>query len=368
MANACGSRLGARGRSQTPAFGCGHVPRTLSGLVHETSIMSEFFRSITSSNGSGGAVLEVAMTAYNLVNLDLLSKSDPFIILFMRDGGALASKSEDVSMIASDGPWRAVGMTETVWDSLEPNWVHKFRFAYVTDFDMRQRIRMDVLDRDSESSAVNKHDFIGRAECALSDIVNAPMQKLEIVLSNASGKVQKRRGTLVLHAERVLDKPAHSLTLDVGFRESCILPAKKGFFFTVSRTTLSGDFCRVYLSGVVVRPQQENDSDLLFQSADLRDSELFMDDPARLIRFELFRKDKSGRGAHEQLLYFQMSAAELEALRAGDAVNVRMPAKTKSLQRGSVQVGNASWNVDTRGGGLLSLRFADFCWSRGLFS
>ena len=76
--------------------------------------MADYFRAASRSLEAPGQLLELAMRAQNLPNLDLFSKSDPFVIAYMKSGGSLVQSCGDVSSLPPDGEWYPVGMTETV--------------------------------------------------------------------------------------------------------------------------------------------------------------------------------------------------------------------------------------------------------------
>ncbi|CAG2112889.1 unnamed protein product, partial [Medioppia subpectinata] len=69
----------------------------------------------------GNAVLptsqiEMTLSCRNLINKDILSKSDPFCLVQMKD-----SWSEK---------FNEIGRTETITDNLNPEWVKKFVISY----------------------------------------------------------------------------------------------------------------------------------------------------------------------------------------------------------------------------------------------
>lgn len=117
--------------------------------------------------------IELRFAARGLVNKDLFSLSDPFLVCHtVRDGV----------------PHRQLGRTETVQDDLNPVW------ATTISFDCDRRIHndsttlvVDIFDRDSrDSDSLSKHDFLGRALFRLSDLFNSPHMRLDLPLRPAS--------------------------------------------------------------------------------------------------------------------------------------------------------------------------------------
>ena len=56
-----------------------------------------------------GTKVELSFSCTDLLDMDVLSKSDPFIVLYMRTGYA-----------QSDAGWVKVGRTEVIYDNLNP--------------------------------------------------------------------------------------------------------------------------------------------------------------------------------------------------------------------------------------------------------
>lgn len=79
-----------------------------------------------------------------------------------------------------------IGRTERIKNSLNPQWSTKMRVNYY--FESKQLLRFNLCvkhfennlqpifryDIDSNSAQLSDHDFLGRCECELADIVAAP--------------------------------------------------------------------------------------------------------------------------------------------------------------------------------------------------
>ena len=83
--------------------------------------------------GGGGSLptstVELSLRCENLINADILSKSDPFCAVFVR---------------SDNSSWTEVGRTETLDDTLNPVWQKKFVLDY--KFEERQHIKFCVYD------------------------------------------------------------------------------------------------------------------------------------------------------------------------------------------------------------------------------
>ena len=97
------------------------------------------------------SVLELSLSAKNLRNMDLFSKSDPFCVTSIRPFGS--------------DKWHELHRTEIVMNNLHPEWTAKVRVAYL--FEEQQHLRFEVYDSDSPSAKLEDHDFIGACATTL---------------------------------------------------------------------------------------------------------------------------------------------------------------------------------------------------------
>lgn len=100
-------------------------------------------------------LVEISVSCRDLRDADVFSKSDPMCVLFIKEHG---SKN-----------FREFGRTETIRDNLNPDFVHKFVVEY--HFEEMQNLRFEIYDIDSSSPNLKDHDFIGRMDCTLGEIV-----------------------------------------------------------------------------------------------------------------------------------------------------------------------------------------------------
>ncbi|KAK3101053.1 hypothetical protein FSP39_000607, partial [Pinctada imbricata] len=99
----------------------------------------------------------------NLQDRDTLSKSDPICVVLTRD--------------IRSGNYHEFGRTEMIKDTLNPDFVKKFNMKYF--FEESQKLRFEIYDVDSPSQKLESHDFLGRIDCTLGEIVGASSGKME---------------------------------------------------------------------------------------------------------------------------------------------------------------------------------------------
>ncbi|CAG5118026.1 unnamed protein product, partial [Candidula unifasciata] len=99
--------------------------------------------------------VEISVSCRNLANLDILSKSDPMVVMYTLD--------------IKTQKFLEYGRTETIQNDLNPEFAKKFVIDYF--FEEAQRLRFEVYDIDSQSRNLKDHDFIGFVELTLGEIV-----------------------------------------------------------------------------------------------------------------------------------------------------------------------------------------------------
>jgi len=101
------------------------------------------------------STVELSVRCSDLTNQDILSKSDPICVLFIKNGNS----------------WLEFGRTETAENTLNPSWHTKFVIDF--KFEERQLLKFAVYDVDSDSRRLDDHDFLGGIQATLGEIVSA---------------------------------------------------------------------------------------------------------------------------------------------------------------------------------------------------
>lgn len=243
------------------------------------------------------ADLELSLECHGLRNMDLMSKSDPMAVVYLKDG---------------TGNWREIGRTETIMDCLDPKFAKSFPLQYF--FERTQWLKFDVYDVDSSSPDLSRHDFIGgTGEVKLADIVAGFGSRKTFPL-HAPGR-RSADGAITVHAEEM------SGTADViRFR----LSAKKlanvdGWFsksdpFVVISRQSHGKWVKCYETNVVMDNLNPTWAEFTVSSR-----KICGNDPQRPVLFEVL--DWESSGSHQPIGHFQ---APLIALETGEVKHARL--------------------------------------------
>ncbi|VDI40200.1 Hypothetical predicted protein [Mytilus galloprovincialis] len=127
--------------------------------------------------------VEISVSCRSLRDCDMLSKSDPMVVVFCKD-----SKSDQ---------YYEFGRSEVIQDNLNPDFVKKFVMNYF--FEESQKLKFEVYDVDAKTARLDAHDFIGRIEVSLGEIVGSPNGVMKRPLK---GPVAKN-GDIIIRAEEM---------------------------------------------------------------------------------------------------------------------------------------------------------------------
>ncbi|XP_041453953.1 copine-8-like isoform X2 [Lytechinus variegatus] len=101
--------------------------------------------------------VELTVSARKILDLDVITQSDPVCVLFMK---ALGSNE-----------YREYGRSEVIMNTLNPDFVKKFTMDYF--FEEVQHLKFELYDVDSKSHDLKKHDFLGKMECTMGEIMGS---------------------------------------------------------------------------------------------------------------------------------------------------------------------------------------------------
>lgn len=172
--------------------------------------------------------IEMTLSCENLLNLDVMSKSDPFCIVQMKESW--------------QNNFFEIGRTEQINDNLNPEWVKKFILNY--NFETIQRIRFEVYDRDTSGN-----DFLGEYETTLAEIVSYNGQQFRGKLKNQQSN---NAGHIIVVTEEVSScKEVIQMAFRAnGLQKQCWL-IRNDPFLVFSRSNEDGSFSVVMKSEVV---------------------------------------------------------------------------------------------------------------------
>ncbi|KAK6748025.1 hypothetical protein RB195_000940 [Necator americanus] len=128
-------------------------------IVKESKLDRRMLNALEPSTSTPSVVLLLTLKANKLRDKDVFSKSDPMCVV-----------SQFVGRLTGNGHWKECGRTERLQNSLNPEWATQIRIEYF--FEEKQSMKFEVYDIDSKSTELSAHDFLGRMECDLAEIVS----------------------------------------------------------------------------------------------------------------------------------------------------------------------------------------------------
>jgi len=228
--------------------------------------------------------VELSLSCENLMNLDVLSKSDPFCVIYYKEASVQSEFTE-------------VGRTETICDSLNPKWQKKIILDY--NFEKRQLLKFCVFDSDSSSDHLDNHDFLGQCETSLGEIVAA--QSKGFVKSLTNGK----SGTIRVISEEMLANKEH---IHLKFKAEKL--DKKDFFgksdpfLEISKSTEANTYVLVHRTEVIKCNLNPNWAVFKMPMSSLCNGDYFRD-----IKFDIYDWNRSG--SHEIIGSFHTNVKNL---------------------------------------------------------
>jgi len=189
-----------------------------------------------SAAATPASTVELSISCAHLTDMDVFSKSDPFCVLYMKDGDR----------------WLLVDKTETIDNTLDPVFEKKFVLQF--RFEERQLLRLSVYDRDGPSQKLADHDFIGQAECSLGEVVSQQGKGLTRHLVGDKSTNTNSKQTITVIAEELISSK-EVLKLSLGAKG---LEKKNWFglgssdpFLTISRAGEHGQWTVVHRTEVI---------------------------------------------------------------------------------------------------------------------
>ncbi|WZZ00380.1 hypothetical protein YC2023_072708 [Brassica napus] len=255
--------------------------------------------------------IELSFSASNLRDRDVLSKSDPMVVVYRKE------KDETLS---------EVYRSEVVLNSLAPKWIKKFTLAY--HFETVQTFLFRVYDVDTqyqnskeEMLKLDQQQFLGEATCVLSEIITKSTKTITLELKRKEGvtaQTQHHHGKLIIHAEESL---ASKVTTEIVFRcsslESKDLFSKSDPFLVVSKIVEQGTPIPVSKTEVL-----KNNLNPIWKPLFLSVQQVGSKDSPLIIECS----DFNSNGKHSLIGKVQKSLSDLEKLHlAGQGINLSLP-------------------------------------------
>ncbi|KAI3455153.1 hypothetical protein Pfo_011816 [Paulownia fortunei] len=292
MGNCCSDVAGGQS-----AVGGANSYRATSAANATNNAIDAFLK----SRGYNGlfSQIELALSAANLRDRDIFSKSDPMAVLYIK---------------GRDGSLQELGRTEVILNSLSPKWIRKYTVTY--QFEMVQNMVCRVYDVDTQFSNIDvkalrleEQQFLGEASFKLSEIVSKSNRMLTLDLAHEedSGPADIRKyGQLTIYAEEsAASKTTAELMLRCSNLESKDLFSKSDPFLVISKITESGISVPICKTEVL-----KNDHSPKWQKILLSIQQVGSKDSPLTIECFNF----NGNGKHDLLGKVEKSLAGLEKL------------------------------------------------------
>lgn len=249
------------------------------------------------------SMVELSLSAKNLKDRDVISKSDPFAVLFaMRASRTfswnfqtsslmLSALTYSLLMHAEGRSWARIGQTEARKDDLNPAWTQLFVVDYF--FESQQQFKVEIYDQDTGNPGkLSDQDFIGRAEFTLGQLMGAPGQSGTFLLA---GKKHSggHRGSLLVKAE---ETKASSEAVRFRFSASSLanmdgMFSKSDPFLVISRLREDKtSWTQVFKSETI-----DNNLNPNWRPFDLPAQQLCNGDHKRPLNLQVFDEDNGGR-------------------------------------------------------------------------
>lgn len=311
-----------------------------------------------------GPVVEISVIASSLRDMDILSKSDPFVVLFVLGNGLNAPEEfAEARQSLFDSPncrWQYYDETEVVWNDLSPQFTKRFilpdrsrsqcdksnlkpvhsnpvshvshmgqafpkevqswRPSSTSEHDVHLTFEVYDADHVDMKQPLSTHDFIGAVSTSLFTLLEHGT--VTIPVHDKKLRARPRRGSLTLSTERYNVPPLQRpLTLSVGSAAGCALPSKDPLFYQMLRQTLPSannkepHFVPVYRSGAFHPPSSAFVDGCAFQDAVLTELSLTAGDDNRALFLELYFHKSNG--AH--VLVCRSEPFTIQMLRYGES-------------------------------------------------
>jgi len=182
--------------------------------------------------------IELFIACRDLIKKDANSKSDPFVVVYMKD--------------SKNNQFYEIGRTEVIYDNHFPKFTKQFRLDYF--FEEEQTLRFDVFDEDKKGSPKLKdHDILGSCTMVVGEIVHEPgcimAKKLMHKGRALRNKKTKKYSSLIATVEQVNAAGNELITLQFACQN---LPKMDGLFgkadpyFLLQRIREDGKAVTVY--------------------------------------------------------------------------------------------------------------------------
>jgi len=265
------------------------------------------------------STVEISLRCENLMDTDVLSKSDPFCVVSYKGSGG---QSEFVE----------VGRTEHINDTLNPVWQKKIILDY--NFEERQFLKFSVFDSDSSGSSLDNHDFLGSVESSLGEIVSTQSKGFSKTLNNG-------QGAIIHIAAEELSSNKEEVMLKFSSKKLDKMDwfGKSDPFIEILRSTESNQYILVHRTEVI-----KNNLNPEWKPFRISIRTLSNGDDDRDLRFDVYDWNRSG--SHEIIGSFHTSVRKLRTGPNNDNT-YQVVNKEKQKKKGKKYTNSGSVTLDS---------------------
>ena len=286
-----------QGLRKEAVFSCNNSSRTSTSTMDNLSISPAFSQN-PRHGGSGGLSTKwgLSFAANGLRNRDIMSKSDPMLVVYCTTVEAQVVE---------------LGRTEVIANTLDPKWVKEFIIEY--HFEEVQPLQFVIYDVDTdykntpvEKLNLKNQEFLGEMKCMLAEIATSPNQVLTRPLQGASGGVSGL-GSLTVRVEKMASgTQAEELVMHLRCSdlENQEMFSKSDPFLKISRAQQDGLSTPVYETEHV-----NNNLNPRWNPIKMSMQQLCNGDRDRPLVIECF--DYNGSGRHKLIGLVRVSANQL---------------------------------------------------------
>ncbi|EGG20684.1 hypothetical protein DFA_00545 [Cavenderia fasciculata] len=246
--------------------------------------------------------VELSFSCKHLANKDIMSKSDPQVLVYQSIG-------------APDN-FQLIGASEKIKNNLNPTFKTTVKVDY--HFEALQPLQFVVVDVDGPSKTsykdLSKHDIIGTTIVPLSEIVSAPGRRVERNLNTPAGSFS---GMIDIKAE-FFQRSGQKIQFQLGCKhlDKKDLFGKSDPYFKIFRKNEDNvSWTEIYQSKVIM-----NTLDPVYEANKFSMDVFCGGNPDRPIKFEFFDWDK--HSAHDLIGIFETT---LRQLNEGNHATMEIP-------------------------------------------
>uniref|UniRef100_A0A914UXR8 Copine-3 n=1 Tax=Plectus sambesii TaxID=2011161 RepID=A0A914UXR8_9BILA len=258
--------------------------------------------------------VDISVSCTNLKDRDALSKSDPVCVLLMKE--------------FNSDKYKEIGRTERIENTLDPVFATKFRVNYF--FEESQKLKFEIYDMDSPQKELSNHDFLGRVEVTLGQVVGTSGGMRTALSADQSTRKGGSCGAIHITAEEIAsNKDVVLIHWRANKLDKKDLIGKSDPYFEVYRVNDDRSRLLLHRSEVV-----ENNLNPIWKPFTVPLQQLIAGNENRFIEIECYDSDENGD--HDLIGTCQTTYARLKqgtgSINVCELINLKKQAKKKSYK------------------------------------